>query len=102
MIKNDKLVWFHPLAKVTHDWEEWFIKEHDIPLCKLYLEPYNFQRTGCKGCPYSLTLADDLATMSTVGMEAERKQCEIIWKPVYDEYRRLGYRLTDEEQMKLF
>ena len=30
----------------------------------------------------------------------ERKQCEIIWEPVYDEYGRLGYRLrkdrTDE------
>lgn len=26
----------------------------------------------------------------------ERKQCEIIWKPVYDEYRRLGYRLKDK------
>lgn len=24
----------------------------------------------------------------------ERKACEIIWKPVYDEYRRIGYRLN--------
>lgn len=35
----------------------------------------------------------------------ERKQCEIIWKPVYDEYRRLGYRLKKNEkykQMSLF
>lgn len=23
----------------------------------------------------------------------ERKQCELIWKPLYDEYRRIGYRL---------
>ena len=27
----------------------------------------------------------------------ERKQCEIIWKPVYDEYRRIGYRLKPIE-----
>lgn len=26
----------------------------------------------------------------------EYKQCEIIWKPVYDEYRRIGYRLKKE------
>lgn len=33
----------------------------------------------------------------------ERKQCEIIWKPVYDEYRRLGYRLKNNsyEQVEL-
>lgn len=23
---------------------------------------------------------------------AERKQCEYIWKPIYEEYRRIGYR----------
>lgn len=27
----------------------------------------------------------------------ERKQCEIIWKPVCDEYRRLGYRLKKDD-----
>lgn len=27
----------------------------------------------------------------------ERKQCEIIWKPVYAEYRRLGYRLRKDD-----
>lgn len=32
----------------------------------------------------------------------ERKQCEIIWKPVYDEYRRIGYRLEKEDEFKLF
>lgn len=31
---------------------------------------------------------------------AERKQCEIIWKPVYDEYRRIGYRLESAEPIK--
>lgn len=30
----------------------------------------------------------------------ERKQCEIIWKPVYDEYRRIGYRLKDNEDLR--
>ena len=28
----------------------------------------------------------------------ERKQCETIWEPVYDEYRRIGYRLKEREK----
>ena len=32
----------------------------------------------------------------------ERKQCEIIWKPVYEEYRRIGYRLKPYKQFNLF
>ena len=32
----------------------------------------------------------------------ERKQCEIIWKPVYEEYRRIGYRLKPYKQLSLF
>ena len=32
----------------------------------------------------------------------EYKQCEIIWKPVYDEYRRINFRLKSDEQMNIF
>ena len=32
----------------------------------------------------------------------EKKQCEIIWKPVYEEYRKVGYRLKRYKQLKLF
>ena len=98
--RNGKPNRFHPLSKVTKKWEEWFIQEYDIKLCELYYEPYNFTRTGCKGCPFSLSLQEQLETMDLY-MPNERKQCEMIWKPVYDEYRRLGYRLKSEEQMKL-
>lgn len=100
--KNGKITKFHPLAKVTQDWENWFIGTYNIKLCKLYYPPYNFKRTGCKGCPLALMLNDDLSQMDACGMENERRQCEVLWKPVYDEYRRLGYRLTSEEQTKLF
>ena len=31
----------------------------------------------------------------------ERQQAEIIWKPIYQEYRRLGYRLKKVEEIKL-
>ena len=101
MVKGGKLVKFHPLAKVSGEWEDWFIQEYNIPLCKLYYEPYNFTRTGCKGCPFSLSLSQQLSAMS-IYMPNERKQTEMIWKPVYDEYRRIGYRLKNEEQTKLF
>lgn len=99
--KDGKVNKFHPLAKVTKEWEEWFIKEYNIQLCKLYYEPYNFNREGCKGCPFNLYLQIELTTLEKY-FPAERKQCEYIWKPVYDEYRRIGYRLKREEQTKLF
>lgn len=99
--KKGKIRHFNPLLKVNDEWEEWFIQEYNIELCSLYYEPYNFVRTGCKGCPFSLNLQNDLETMERY-FPAERKQCEIIWKPVYDEYRRLGYRLKKDEQLKLF
>ena len=97
--KGDSLS-FHPLAVMTKEWEEWFIKEYNIQLCKLYYEPFNFERTGCKGCPFNPNLQDDLTTMERY-FPNERKQCEFIWAPVYAKYRELGYRLADEEQTKL-
>lgn len=100
LMKNDKLIAFHPLAKVSKEWEEWLIQEHHIELCKLYYQPYNFERTGCKGCPFNQLLQEDLTIMDKY-LPNERKQCEMIWKPVYDEYRRIGYRLQKEEQLKL-
>ena len=100
IVKNKKVV-FNPMAKVNKDWEQWFIDKYNIQLCKLYYEPYNFKRTGCKGCPFALNLQEQLETMEKY-LPNERKQCEIIWKPVYDEYRRIGYRLKKDEQLKLF
>lgn len=101
VFKGGKLKAFQPLAKVSSEWEDWFIDTYNIKLCKLYYEPYNFKRTGCKGCPFNLRIQSDLETMEKY-FPNERRQCEYIWKPVYDEYRRLGYRLSSEEQTKLF
>ena len=92
---------FHPLAVIDEGFEDWLIKREGITLCELYYPPFNFKRTGCKGCPFSLDLQDQLTTMALY-MPREREQCEIIWKPVYEEYRRLGYRLDANEQLKLF
>ena len=61
----------------------------------------DFKRTGCKSCPFSLDLQEQLEIMERY-MPGERKQCEIIWNPIYKEYRRLGYRLNKIEKVKLF
>jgi len=83
---------FHPLVPVTKEWEDWFISEYNIEICDIYKEPYNFNRTGCKGCPFNINLQKELDILEKY-FPGERTQCEAIWKPVYDEYRRIGYRL---------
>lgn len=98
--KNGKLKKFHPLLKVSEEWENWYIESRNIKLCKLYYSPYNFKRTGCKGCPFALKLQEQLEVMYTL-LPNEYKQCEWIWKPVYDEYRRIGYRLKSTIQTRL-
>ena len=87
-----KLKNFQPLAPITKAWEEWFISTYNVKICDIYYPPYNFVRTGCKGCPFALHLQEELDTLEKY-FPNERKQCENIWKPVYDEYRRIGYRL---------
>lgn len=100
VLDGDSLVKFKPLNPITDEWEQWFIETYNIKLCELYYPPFNFKRTGCKGCPFSLDLQEQLNIMEKY-IPNEAKQCEIIWKPVYDEYRRLNYRLKINEQIKL-
>lgn len=90
--KNSKLKKFKPLNPVTSEWLEWFINEYQIELCKLYDEPYNFKRTGCLGCPFNIKLQYTLDTLENT-LPLEKKKAEAIWKEVYQEYRRLNYRL---------
>lgn len=103
ILTNSKgeVIKFHPFAKVTNDFIDWLIKRENIELCELYYPPFNFKRTGCKGCPYNPNLQEDLEVMQRL-LPNERKQCELLWKPVYEEYRRIGYRLRNDEQIKLF
>lgn len=91
-----KLKKFQPLVPITKEWEEWFIKKYNVEICDIYKPPYNFERTGCKGCPFGIPLQKELETLEKYFPD-ERKQCEIIWKPVYDEYRRLNYRLKRKD-----
>lgn len=95
---DGKVAHFHPLLVVSDEWESEFIEKNQIRLCALYYPPYNFRRTGCKGCPFAIELQKELDTMAEL-LPAERRQCEIIWKPVYDEYRRIGYRLNKQPSL---
>nr|WP_297765780.1 phosphoadenosine phosphosulfate reductase family protein [uncultured Butyrivibrio sp.] len=90
---------FQPLTACDSEWEEWYIKSRNIELCPLYYAPYNQVRSGCKGCPYNVKLQE---TLDMLGMyfPNERRQVELIWGPVYEEYRRLGYRLKRKGQIK--
>lgn len=98
--KGKKKLHFQPLAVISEEWEDWYIQKRGIRLCKLYYPPYNFKRTGCKGCPFAKDLQRNLDVLQEF-FPTEREQCEIIWKPIYDEYRKLNYRLEKEEQLKL-
>ena len=93
---GNKLKAFQPLAIISKDWENWFISKYNIKICDIYKQPYNFERTGCKGCPFNPKLQQSLDILEKY-FPNERKQCEIIWKPVYDEYRKIGYRLKKED-----
>lgn len=90
--RNKKLRAFQPLAPLTKEWEDWFIEKYGVRICDIYKPPYNNQRTGCKGCPFSLHLQEELDMLQEY-FPNDRKACEKLWKPVYDEYRRIGYRL---------
>lgn len=90
--KNKNLEKFHPLLIVTEQWEDEFVKRNNIQLCKLYGEPFNFERTGCKGCPFTRNLQRQLNKLYKL-LPHEYYQCLHLWKPVYDEYIRIGYRL---------
>lgn len=91
-----KLTKFKPLNPVSDDWEDWFIEKYNIELCDLYSEPYNFRRTGCRNCPFALDL-EKMLEISHELLPTEAAASEALWKPVYDEYRRIGYRLKKKE-----
>ena len=96
MFKGSKLWHFQPLAVVSKDFENWYIDKYNLEICDIYKPPYNFERTGCKGCPFALHLQHELDTLEKF-FPNERKQCEFIWEPIYKEYRRIGYRLKEKK-----
>ena len=90
---------FHPLAPCSDEFIDQLIDEYAIPLCRLYYSPFNFKRTGCKGCPYNIHLQEELDTLEKF-LPTEKENCEYLWREVYAEYRRLGYRLRKNKKEK--
>lgn len=90
--KHNKLRQFYPLLPLGDNFIFDFIKNKSIEICGVYKEPYNFIRTGCKGCPFALHLQEELETIERF-FPNERKQCELLFGKVYAEYRRIGFRL---------
>lgn len=90
--KTGNLIKFHPLLVCDNEFENDFILRFNIKLCSLYYPPYNFKRTGCVGCPYNPLLKEDLLTLKRL-LPNEYNRAFVIWKPVYTEYQRIGYRL---------
>ena len=96
IVKAGKTLYFNPLAKATKEFEDWFINGYQLKICDIYYPPYNAERTGCKGCPFALHLQNELDFLEKY-FPKEKQQCEIIWKPIYEEYRRIKYRLKGEK-----
>jgi 3'-phosphoadenosine 5'-phosphosulfate sulfotransferase (PAPS reductase)/FAD synthetase len=90
--KSKQLKRFHPLLVVSKEWEWEFIKRYNVPICKLYYPPYNFERTGCRCCPNADNVQEELNTLYRL-FPNEYKIAKQLWKPVFDEYIRIGYRL---------
>lgn len=90
---GDNLKMFHPLKPCNNDFIEWILQQSKFPICKLYKEPYNFKRTGCKGCPFNKELNKELENLYLYS-PSQAKSAYLIWKPIYEEYARINYRIS--------
>lgn len=94
--KTDSIKRFHPLAPLTESFNKWYIEAKSIKLC-LYISR---KRAAFTACAFKvIRRIIEFAQLDTLErlLPTEKKQCEYLWKPVYDEYRRIGYRLRKEE-----
>ena len=92
--QRNRLKKFSPLLVCSDSFIDNFVEVYKVELCKLYYAPYNFKRTGCKGCPFNIKLQDELLTLAEF-FPSEEKQCEYIFGKVYEEYKRINYRITN-------
>ena len=98
-----KLKRFNIFAPVSNDFMKYLAEKLQIQFSALYYPPYNFERTGCKGCPFNPRLQKELEVLKKFA-PAEYRQCWYLWRPVYELYQKLNYRLkkpSDYEQMEL-
>lgn len=100
IFEDENLKMFHPLKPCTDDFINYVFQLTNFPMCSLYKEPFNFKRTGCRGCPFNIELAEELETLLKISPK-QAKAAYKIWKPVYDEYARINYRISKELLKKL-
>jgi 3'-phosphoadenosine 5'-phosphosulfate sulfotransferase (PAPS reductase)/FAD synthetase len=100
--KDGKLKKFHPMAICSNEWEDWYIAQRSIKLC---LDVYR-KWAAYTACAFKvIRRIIEWAQLDTLErlLPTEKKRAELIWKPVYAEYRRIGYRLRKEDnQPSLF
>lgn len=89
--KGQKLHLFSPLAPLTNEFVFWFCKEYGIECSRLYYPPYNFERTGCIGCPFNTKLHEDLQVLKELSPVDYRRAVN-LFGAVYAEYSRINYR----------
>lgn len=94
--RNNKLTAFQPLAPLPNEFIYKYIDYFNIDTADLYKPPYNFQRTGCKGCPFAIDIENELRILKKF-FPAEHKQALQIWGDIYNEYYRISYRIKDKD-----
>lgn len=92
LVKGNSIKAFHPLAPITEDFIQSFVKYENISINPLYKSPFNFKRTGCRGCPFSLTIQKDLEIMQKL-LPVDYFSANSTFGNVYNLYRNIGYRL---------
>lgn len=98
--RREKLHLFSPLAPCNNEFEFWFIKEFNVILSPLYYEPFNFQRTGCIGCPFAVHVKEQLEIMKEK-IPQDYKRAINLFSPVYEEYARIGYRGFEKNDLRV-
>lgn len=88
---GDRIKRFHPLAPLGDDFMVWFDFKYNPPKSSLYKPPFSLERTGCVGCPYSKDLIKTLHRLECLMPDEYERACG-LFKPVYDEMKRINYR----------
>ncbi len=100
--KSGKVKKFHPLSVLTKNFEDWYIEKRRIKLCLQIKAIWTTFAAGSSKVKRWIIKFTQLDTLEQL-LPSEKKQCENLWKVIYDEYRRIGYRLRkNDNQLALF
>ena len=94
-----KIKKFHPLSVVSHEWEKWYIDNKSIQLALKLSRVWTPYTSRSNKVVRWVIQCGQLDTLEQL-MPEEKKRCEWLWKPIYDEYRRIGYRLRKKDNLQ--